>query len=433
MYENRDDGTNLLGPEGGLAEEPKGGLASRIMGGIGKMADAAESGIVALTSHPLYSRLWNGAMAAQTGDPMAGPKAIAELDYMRKKAAPTNADELNLLRIKHMNEADERARIDRERLDAARAKATDSTLSYEERRDALIRAGDYAGVAAIKPTPLELKPVGGPNGPVYATEQEAIGKPVGYAPHSPGWGLSYQVDANGNPVIQAGQGISPTQLKDAVSKRLNVSAILDNAEQLYGILDSAPGVAGAFGKIGKAGAGIAGAGENVGILPQGAGEFVAGKTTGGASQDQLSQYSTIGGALVARAKGLISADTGSVMSNQDIARLEEITSVKDWMTNDVQAKAALQTVTEIALKVEVENAVIQGLQSPYDPSTPEGAEALVVQLKRVGTSEANIDRILNELDMHIQNYRTTSPLRQPPKLPVNRSSLQMRGTGGTAP
>lgn len=429
----------VLAGTGGIAPpQPQGGLLRRF-------ADRLEGGIQSVTGHPLYSRLWSGGVSGMAGDPMAGPNALRDL-----RKPPSLQDEINAYRLKAMVRGEEEA--------AEKSTLAKSRRADESQLSELLAAGDTAGAREVASrlfpqaaaTPLfaappkfapipqsiggemwqDFYPLGDGSGP---DPEKPYGKPYRKRnPPQPGWFVNSSLDANGNPIVQAGAGISPAQMKDAVAKRVSAGAILGNSEQLYDILQEAPGVAGVFGKFGKSAAGVAGAAESTGLLPKGSGEAVAGFTTGGATQDQLTKYTAVSGALKARAKLIVSSDTGSVMSNQDAVRLDDITSVDTWMTNDVQAMAAIRTVSEIALKVEVGNAVIQGLQSPYDPRTEKGAEALERQLRRIGSEDADIERVFTELLTNLSDYETTQPLRQPPRMPGSRRREGF-SAGGTTP
>lgn len=74
----------------------RGGLAPQQSGGLMRFLQQAADGAEKVLSHPLYARLWSGAVSGQAQDPSAGPRALAQLDANRQNI--TTQQELMQLR-----------------------------------------------------------------------------------------------------------------------------------------------------------------------------------------------------------------------------------------------------------------------------------------------------------------------------------------------
>jgi hypothetical protein len=329
-------------------------------------------------------------MAAQTGDPMAGPKAIAELDYMRKKAAPTNADELNLLRIKHMNEADERARIDREAKEAARKIAADPTKSMEERTSALISVGDYTGVSAIQPPKAQIVEKRLPNGQVQkvwvdpSTRQEL-------GPFEEG-GVS-RWKPEGSEVVMGPDG--PIYAKGAAALKLTGPQInragertaqsmsVSDAMQLYPIVTQNPAL--------QARSGIAQAGAKaVGVVsPETAGAFRK-WLTNGATPDEQALYNRVVESSAGIATHII--NKGGTTEN-DIARAKNMLS----QTSDPETfRSALKDSIVMTVRSQNYDARDTGEQPDYDIRSDSDMLRLKADLEHQGFSSDDVRKIITE-------------------------------------
>lgn len=152
---------------------PRGGLAPTMVGGLSKFVGNVTKGIEKVMSHPLYARAWSGAVSGMAGDPMAGPRALAEL---RAQNAPSLEDELNRYRLRKAQRDEEQAVREAEANDRLRQ----SLMSGDQRSVDSAFADAYPQQAAERllapPKAPNLKPIMTDDGPRYVTAEEAVGQ-----------------------------------------------------------------------------------------------------------------------------------------------------------------------------------------------------------------------------------------------------------------
>lgn len=152
---------------------PRGGLAPTMVGGLSKFVGNVTKGIEKVMSHPLYARAWSGAVSGMAGDPMAGPRALAEL---RAQNAPSLEDELNRYRLRKAQRDDEQAAREAE----ARDRLRQSFASGDQRSIEAEYAQAYPQQAAERllapPKTPKLQPIMTPDGPRLVPADQAVGQ-----------------------------------------------------------------------------------------------------------------------------------------------------------------------------------------------------------------------------------------------------------------
>lgn len=219
------------------AQEPRGGLASEAIGGLSKFLGDVNRGIEVVMSHPLYQRAWSGFVSGQTGDPTAGPRALAQM----QQSAIDQRTQAALM---------DRRKIDWQREDEAYTTGRENALLRQrniERLQQALAGGDQYGVrsglAALDPvkaaegflappkTPT-IKPVMTPEGPRYVKAEDAIGM----RPYERG-GIVVGVDANGNPIVKIGEsgdmsGLTNTVKSGVQEKQFNAERAISRLESI---------------------------------------------------------------------------------------------------------------------------------------------------------------------------------------------------------
>lgn len=179
---------------------PRGGLAPTMVGGLSKFVGNVTKGIEKVMSHPLYARAWSGAVSGMAGDPMAGPRALAEL---RAQNAPSLEDELNRYRLRKAQRDEEQA----EREAEARDRLRQSLMSGDQR-------SEYDPMIDIDPTKVweqrnapqkgpNLKVIDTPQGPKYVPADQAVGQAPYYRPPNSALQIT-GYDDEGRPLLQVG-------------------------------------------------------------------------------------------------------------------------------------------------------------------------------------------------------------------------------------
>lgn len=240
-----------------------------------------------------------------------------------------------------------------------------------------------------------------------------------YAPPSsqPGWGFSYSVDANGNPIVDVSQGVpgaSVGQLRDLGSARGSLDIVLNDVTKLRSLISKAPAIASGFGRGGKIATGIAGGLESRGVVESGTSRKVADLAVPGAKPTDYGAYNTAANSLVTNARKLLQSDTAANMTELEQARLREITSVLDWTTSPEMTLSVIKEVALISIRAEVMKSVQIGAASPYDPTTEEGIDRAEASLRKAGFEDEEILSVLSDIQDQVSAQRSTGPLVRPP-------------------